>query len=419
MKKWLKTILGEALFKQSAVLFTASIFVNVVNLVFWLYMVRSLTPSDYGTLNSLVSLLMLFSVPLSITQTVITRYVSKFVALERKDDVVALVSYFAKIIGGILIAILLFFIFFSSMVAGFLNIESSGLVFITGMGVVFGSFSAITMGSLTGLQKFNDVSLNNVATGFTKLGCGFSLVALKTGVLGALLGFVISLIFSFFLSLAQLPAWLKNFWQVNKAPHLEKKDIVSYFIPVGLSTLCFFLLTNADVILVKHFFSSVDAGYYSVAQMVGKIVLFVPAAIGIVMFPKVVETHSRKMDTRAVLKKCLWAVGLISGLAFFFALFFPGFILKVLTGHSQPEAISLVKYFALSMAFFALGNILMLYHLSLHNMKFIYFLLVICILQLLSIWLLHSTLEQVLIVMVLGSVSLFSVGLWMSKEEAI
>jgi len=37
--------------------------------------------------------------------------------------------------------------------------------------------------------------------------------------------------------------------------------------------------------------------------------------------PIVVETHSRKMDTRAVLNKCLWAVGLISGLAFFFALF--------------------------------------------------------------------------------------------------
>ena len=91
--------------------------------------------------------------------------------------------------------------------------------------------------------------------------------------------------------------------------------------------------------------------------------------------PIVVETHSRKMDTRAVLNKCLWAVGLISGLAFFFALFFPNFILKFLTGHSQPEAVSLVKYFALSMAFFALGNILMLYHLSLRNMKFIYFLL--------------------------------------------
>ncbi|HQP92037.1 MAG TPA: oligosaccharide flippase family protein, partial [Candidatus Omnitrophota bacterium] len=189
-------------------------------------------------------------------------------------------------------------------------------------------------------------------------------------------------------------------------------------IPVGLSTLCFFLLTNTDIILVKHFFSPADAGYYSVAQTIGKIVLFVPGAIGVVMFPKIVETHSKKMNTLVVLKKCLWAVGFLSGFAFLLSLLFPNIILNILTGHSQPEAVSLVKYFALSMTFFALVNILMIYHLSLHNMKFIYFMLFVSLLQLTAISLLHSSLEQVLIIMVLCSVLLFSTGLWMSKESA-
>ncbi len=417
MIKNLRLILGEGIFRQSAVLFSSSIFVNILNLVFWLYMVRSLSAVDYGILNTLVSLLTFFSMPLSITQLVITRYVSKFIALERQTDVVALISNFSKLLGSVLVFILVFFVLFSHQIAAFLNIQSVGLILLTGAGVIFGSFSAVTMGTLAGLQKFNDVSANNVVTAMVKLGGGILLVVLGTEVFGALSGFVISLIFSFLFSINQLPEWLKKCWNSFKTPDLEKKDIYGYFIPVGLATVCFFLLTNADVILVKHYFSEVDAGYYSVAQMVGKIVLFVPAAIGVVMFPKVVETHSKNMNTRSVLNKCLGAVGLISGLAFVFALFFPEFILKTLTGHSQPQAVNLVKFFALSMAFFALVNIFMIYNLSIHNMRYIYSLLIVSCVQLLSICLFHSTLEQVLTILVLGAVSLFFLGLWMSEGE--
>ncbi|HQP92323.1 MAG TPA: oligosaccharide flippase family protein, partial [Candidatus Omnitrophota bacterium] len=236
MTKWLKSIMGEALFKQSAIVFIGTIFVNVANLVFWLYMVRALTPADYATLNSLIALMALFSVPLNITQIVITRYVSKFIALDRQIDVIALVSFLSRIISLILIPIFFFFVFFSSNIGDFLKIKAYGLIFLSGMGVVFGSFSSITMGALSGLQRFKAVSLNSAATGLTKLSMGISLVSLKMGVLGALLGFVSSLIFSLFFSLFQLPKWLKDFWKNKSVFHLEKKDIFNYFIPIGLST---------------------------------------------------------------------------------------------------------------------------------------------------------------------------------------
>ena len=60
------------LLRSSSLLFLANVFMNVCNLVFWLFMVRKLDPVDYGTLNSLLSLLMIVGLPMGTFQTVVT-----------------------------------------------------------------------------------------------------------------------------------------------------------------------------------------------------------------------------------------------------------------------------------------------------------------------------------------------------------
>jgi len=257
--------------------------------------------------------------------------------------------------------------------------------------------------------------LNGVVSVISKLFFGFVLVAAGLKAFGGLLGFVFSAIVGFCLSLFQLPKGMIKLSALPDPVILDKKDIYGYFLPVGLYTLCFFALTNMDIILVKHFFSPIEAGFYSVAQMVGKIVLFVPSAIGVVMFPKIVDHHARKEDAKAILKKCLLVVGILCGLVSFFALLCPAFILKVLTGHDQPQAISLVKFFAISMSFFALVNIFMIYHLSLRRMRFIYFMSVMTIFQFFGIWLFHNTLASVLLTLTLCSVVLFCFGIYFSR----
>ncbi|HAJ56575.1 MAG TPA: hypothetical protein DCL35_02270 [Candidatus Omnitrophica bacterium] len=419
MKKFFGRIFGEVFFRHSAVIFASSIFTNIANLVFWLYMVRKLSPEDYGSFNSLISVMMLFSVPLGILQTVITRYVSKFMAHDRQDDVRSLVFYFSKALMAFVLVVLAVLVLFGRQVSLFLQMQNAGLIYLIGFGLVFTSLSAIAMGSLYGLQKFNDIASNIVITGLTKLVAGFSLVALGFRVAGAILGFIASFAASFAFALAQLPSWLKRPFPARSENLLDKKDIFKYFIPAGLSMLSLFLLTNADIILVKHYFTPLEAGYYSVAQMVGKIVLFVPGAIGVVMFPKIVENHAKNMDTIAVLKRCLSAVGVLCGIATVLSLLFPETILKILTGHSHPQALSLVKFFALSMSFFALVNILALYHLSLHNMKYIILLCVVSLSQVAAICLFHSTLDQVLSILFISSAFLLASGLWLAKKEKV
>ncbi len=415
MKKIIKTILADPIFKHGGVIFGASVLTNILNLVFWLYMVRKLPPQDYGVLNSLVSVLMFFCMPMSILQTVVTRYTSKFMAHKLVNDVQHLLLYFIKIVSIFLIIVLGVLVIGDHPISAFLRIDEKRLVYAVAAAIIFNSFSAISLGALAGLQRFNDVALNGIVATISKLFLAFVLVILGLRAFGGLLGFVFSFIIAFLLSLFQLPKGLIIFKERAEAVMLNKREIYSYFLPVGLSMVCYFALTNMDVILVKHFFAPLEAGYYSVAQMVGKIVLFVPGAIGVVMFPKIVDSHAKKENSKAILKKCLLAVILLCGIATLGALLFPALILKILTGHDQPVAIGLVKFFAVSMSFFALINILMLYHLSLHRMRYIYFIVVLTGLQFLGICLFHKTLTDVLMVLTACSVVLVYFGVHFTR----
>lgn len=418
MKRLAKYIIADSLYRHSAIIFISSVVANIFNLVFWFFMVRRLSPVEYGELNSLISTMLIFSVPTSVLMTVVTRYVSKYIANNENEQVKALMFFFFKKLLIILLLFLFIFLLFSKRIALFLHIENeSELVYLIGLGTVFSVTSGLALGLLNGMQKFLDVAIINVVSSATKLIVGVVLVFLGLKVFGGLCGFVISFISILFITFFSLPDWAKRFKKGVAAITLDIKEIYTYFLPVGLCQLSFMALTNMDVILVKHFFSPLQAGYYSVAQMVGKIVLFFPGSVGLVMFPKVVDSHARNGKTKALLKKSLLAVGLMCIFTNFFAFLFPSFILRVLTGSSHQDAVPLVKYFALCMSFFALDQILMLYHLSLNKMRCVYAFVLTAILQVVLICLFHNSMTGVLLILLCCSVFLFCYGLLVSRTE--
>ena len=58
-----------------------------------------------------------------------------------------------------------------------------------------------------------------------------------------------------------------------------------YFLSLFSVLLFYTFFTNIDLITVKHFFPAYKTGIYSVADILGKIILYFPSAIVLVMFP--------------------------------------------------------------------------------------------------------------------------------------
>jgi len=187
--------------------------------------------------------------------------------------------------------------------------------------------------------------------------------------------------------------------------------IYKYFLPVSLAMISFTILTNIDVILVKHFFSPLKAGYYSIAQMVGKIFLFLPSALAVVIFPKSTEAYINQTHSQRILYKSLLMASIFCGIGIILCFSFPDFILKILTSKPNQVSSNLVGLFSLTMSFYACLWIVINFSLATHNLKFVLPISCIAILEAITIYFYHPTLKSILGIMLffsLGSLILLS-----------
>lgn len=254
---------------------------NLFNLLYHFFMVRNLPPVDYGHLNTLMAVFMLITVPANTVQTTVTKFVSSFHAKRRYDLVRSLLKYLLFLTSMVALAIFLIIFLGSGPLASFLKISPRGLIILLGALLFFAMVIPVPWGGLQGLQKFGSLTLNLIINGVLKLLLGICFIVLGLGVLGAVSAIVLSYGATIFLSLLMLKMslpkvgpWVDGDRNSQNSNPSYVSEMYRYFLPTGITLLCFMVLTNIDLILVKHFFKPIEAGYYSIAQMVGKIILF-------------------------------------------------------------------------------------------------------------------------------------------------
>lgn len=389
---------------------------NLFNLLYHFFMVRTLPPVDYGQLNTLMALFMIITVPASTVQTTITKFVSSLQAQHKYHELNGLLRHLLLLMSIVAFFLFLLVIMGRPFIASFFQISSSRLIYLIGVVLLLALVTPVPWGGLQGFQKFGLLGFNLVLNGMLKLVLGMFFIYLGWGLLGAvgaLAGaYLITTSLSLLMLWTQLPGAEAMVQQEQDSGGYDLSHILEtyrYFIPAGITQLCFMLLTNIDLILVKHLFTPVEAGYYSIAQMVGKVILFLPLPVVMVMFPRVSLLEAQKKDTLSVLRRSLVLAGLICGIGMVFCLLFPSFIIHMLTGKTYPECIPLVRLFSINMMIFSLTLILLHYQLSCRMTRFLYPLIFLTLIEIGAIILFHNTLLQVLLTM--GMVGIFLLGI--------
>ena len=404
----LKKFFKDDLIKHTAVVFIGTSIVGFFNLIYQLVSVRLLSPADYGTFNALISLVMFASMTVSPLAPTLTRFFTEYITKKDYGTLKSVSEKMMKRIAGIAVLCLLFFILFSHPLAGFFKTEISYIV-ICGVLIGISLLSLILPVLFQSFQKFKTLTFLGIASSLAKLIVGSALMYMGWGVLGGLSGYLaapliilIILLFMIFKVYPENIAGIKSSKSVNLVP------IYKYFFPVAAAMFSFTVLTNIDVVLVKHFFPPLDAGYYSVAQMVGKIFLFLPSALAIVIFPKSTASYVTNSHSHKILYKSLLLAGSVCGIGVIFCFFFPKLVLDILTSKANPISTPLVGLFALAMSFYALLWITINYSLATHNLKFFPLLAVLSLLETGSIYFYHSSLLMILWILLIFSVIAFS-----------
>ncbi|MCU0666124.1 MAG: hypothetical protein MUF05_03405 [Candidatus Omnitrophica bacterium] len=402
--------------KNILVVFFGATLVNICNLLFQLFIAHSFTPIDFASFNALLSFVMILSAPLANLQVVS----AKFCASYRSGNDLAKLRYFLQEFirrttwMGI-ISLVLFYVF-SVFMLDKLKIDSPYSAYLLAILFALSWVVPVVSGGVQGIEAFKWLSFILAASHILKLACAVFLIKIGLGIPGAFMAFLISSAAIVILSVIPL----RN---IIFAPYV-RQDVdfnrkITFIFPVMAASFVYMMLINADMILVKYFFSAQESGIYAVYQMVGKIFLFLPAAVATVIFPKTSSLSSKNMQTHHFLRRGLLYAGFLVLCAAIFYNLFPVFTLKVLTGKAMPEAVFLGRMFSVSMSFFTLCSILFYYFLSISDFRFLKYFFLAAVLQLALISLFHTALFQVQLIMCVNSFALFLIFMFLGFKKGI
>jgi O-antigen/teichoic acid export membrane protein len=155
-------------------------------------------------------------------------------------------------------------------------------------------------------------------------------------------------------------------------------------------------LTTIDVIVAKAAFSDHDAGLYGSASLIGRVILYLPAAIVLVLLPKVSAREAAGRESYDVLAKSLLVTGGFCAAATVMYAVAPKLLVFIAFGSSFEDSAGLLWMFALAMSGFAILNVLLTYHLARGDYRLSILLLIGAIGQLALFSVYHGSAEQLL-----------------------
>ena len=383
----------DSLIRDSFLFFSASMILNLAGFFYHFYMGRVLGPAEYGILGAMLSLLYVILVFFTVVQTSVANVTARLYAKHTVSKVAYLLrngSLWFAAGGGIGF---LFYLFTSFFIPGLTKIPLWTYLSLS-LAIPFIFLLPVGRGILQGMQNFKHLSVNLIAEGIGKVVVGILLVAIGWGVTGAVLGIVFSFISAFAIAIISLRCLLR---QRADAFALHLSDYFSSSVLASLLILT--LMYSIDVLLVRSYFDSVQAGYYASASLMGKIVFFASLAITTVMFPKATALHASGKESKHILNKSLVLVFILIAGALFSTIIFPRFIVLLLFGSEYLAITNILWIFCLAFSLFSLAYLLSMYNLSLNRSSFNYILALFLVVEVIAIALFHKSLEEVVLVL--------------------
>ena len=387
------------LISGSFIIFFGSTFANFLNFIFNIFISRNLSVQDYGTVASLMVIVNLFGISASaITPTIVSFTSEGFL----KNDLNHVKGVYLSVLKPLLFfsaLILLGFIFLNSLISEFLNIsDGKSLIILTGLIIFLGYVSVLNTSLLQSRLSFKTISFLNLFASSLKLIMGLSLILGGFKTLGAMVSILFSYIIPYILGFAFLKFL---FGRKEEKVQIDIKQILKFALPSGLCLLGLTAIISTDLILVKHLFVE-EAGIYAGLALVGKVIFFFTAPIGIVMFPLMTRRHTNKESGGKMVPLALILVALSSlGITIFYFIF-PDFVMSLfLKNAAYLVASPLLGYYGLFISLYSLCSILMYYFISIKKTWIYIPIIAAALFQGIGIYLFHDSFSTIIYISIL------------------
>ncbi|MCG1036564.1 oligosaccharide flippase family protein [Polaribacter sargassicola] len=389
----------EQLFMLSVLL------VNGGNYLYNLVLGRVLGPEKFADAAILITFLLVLSF-VAMTFQLVT---AKFSVLFEDSVFTGFISKIYKnaLFTGVFLGILI--VIFSSQLQSFFRTTSSTMFLIFGLGVPFYFLMSVNRGVFQGKQELKSLSITYQSEMISRLLLTFTLLYLLE--VDSSLIIAIGIFCSFIFGLIPFKKGNLSLFKPFKLDDSEKKIVKNFFIITAFYELTQIIINNSDILLVKHYFESYEAGLYASLALIGRVVYFIAWMFVMLLLPKVVQLKKDGKDTLPILLKYVVYIGVIAATIVISCFLFPDEIIKILFGNEYISVSSLLWKYASATGIFAISNIFAYYYLSLDKYVPVVLSGIFGMLQIILVVLFHNSLEQVVHVQIIAMVLLLIVQL--------
>lgn len=389
-----REMIKHPLFTGSAIMVLGSNSVNFLNYLYHLVIGRMLGPSFYGELAALISLMGLLGIIPSSLSLVVIKYVS---GAKNEKEAAALIHWLKTKVFQASLIFSIFIIVISPALVSFLHINKLSYIFLIAASSLFAIQTLLNRSILQGLLKFKEMIFSVFLENGAKLVISVTLVYLGFRVGGAMLAFVLAAMLGFLVTNHYLKIQPKKESKLS----LNFKPMFFFTIPVIVQTFASTSLYSSDLLLVKHFFSSHDAGLYASLSTLGKIIFFGAGPIGSVMFPLVSQRKAKKQSYKKIFILSFLGTVILASAVLLIYKFFPEYAIRLLYGSAYIETSHLLIWFGIFISLFTLSSLLINYGLSLGKTTVVIFPAIAALLQIILIWFFHASLFIVVLISII------------------
>jgi O-antigen/teichoic acid export membrane protein len=187
---------------------------------------------------------------------------------------------------------------------------------------------------------------------------------------------------------------------------IANKGILTFFLLTAFYELTQIIINNSDIILVKHYFDSEQAGHYASLALIGRVVYFVAWMFVMLLLPKVIQLKKEGKETQPLLMKYVSYIVILSTVVVLITFLFPETVVHLMFGKEYLSVAFLLWKYALATSIFAVANIFAYYFLSTNQYIPVVVSAVMGLTQIGLIVFFHDTLQQVIHVQIIAMVIL-------------
>ena len=378
---------------------------SALNYLFQIVLGRTLSPDQYGSFNALLSTSALITAPITIVHLVFSRFIARLESHGQQQIKTLLIKSIKPLL-GIISSIIIIGIFAIPSFKSFLHIETTLPIILMLFAACFSTLQQVLAAVCEGMHRF-------FALGVVSGGCAFMrfifgvlfLVVFNWGIEGGFIAVAFAAITTIIYGMWELRDVLCS--QAKGLPSGFFAEMIRYSIPSFFMITMVVVMCNIDIVLVRHYCASDQAGYYATAAILGRIAFFLPSSLLLVLFPSVAKANASGDKDEHYFWINLGLTTILAG-SVFLVLFFAGEpIVQFVYGNEYYLAAPILKIVTAAMGLLALSHVIFSYSLARSEFSFLWPLVGGVITMLSLVFFYHETAETIAWILLLSIAIIF------------